>query len=91
MEEIEMDTRELGLDSAQLDRAREVIAADIASERYDGAVVLVARHGQIVLHEAAGFAERSSGRPASTEDIFHLFSVTKAFTAVAVLRRVDRG
>jgi CubicO group peptidase (beta-lactamase class C family) len=91
MEEIAMDARELGLDRAQLDRAREVIAADVASERYDGAVLLVARHGRIALHEAAGFAERSSGRPASTEDVFHLFSVTKTFTAAAVLRRVDRG
>jgi CubicO group peptidase (beta-lactamase class C family) len=91
MEEIEMDARELGLDRAQLDRAREVIAADVASERYDGAVLLVARHGRIALHEAAGFAERSSGRPASTEDVFHLFSVTKTFTAAAVLRCVDRG
>jgi len=86
-----MEARELGLDPGQLDRAREVIEADIESERYDGAVLLVARHGEIALHEAMGFAERSSGRPASTEDVFHLFSVTKTFTAVAVLRCVDRG
>jgi CubicO group peptidase (beta-lactamase class C family) len=86
-----MEARELGLDPAQLDRAREVIEADITSERYDGAVLLVARHGEIALHEAMGFAERSSGRPAGTEDVFHLFSVTKTFTAAAVLRCVDRG
>ncbi len=86
-----MDARELGLDPTRLERVAEVIEADVAAERYDGAVVLVARHGQVALHEAVGFAERASERRARTDDVFHLFSVTKTFTAAAVLRRVDRG
>ena len=86
-----MDVRELGLDPVQLQRVTEVIEADVGAERYDGAVVLVARHGQVALHEAVGFAERASERRAKTDDVFHLFSVTKTFTAVTVMRRVDRG
>ena len=86
-----MDAHELGLDATRLERVAEVIGEDVGAERYDGAVVLVARHGQVALHEAVGFAERSSNRRASTDDVFHLFSVTKTFTAAAVLRRVDRG
>jgi CubicO group peptidase (beta-lactamase class C family) len=54
-------------------------------------VVLAARHGKVALHEAVGYAERASGREAKTDDVFHLFSVTKTFTAAAVLRCVDRG
>jgi CubicO group peptidase (beta-lactamase class C family) len=54
-------------------------------------VVLVARRGEIALHQAVGFAERASGRRARTDDVFCLFSVTKTFTAAAVLARVDRG
>jgi CubicO group peptidase (beta-lactamase class C family) len=86
-----MDAHELGLDATRLERVAEVIGEDVGAERYDGAVVLVARHGQVALHEAVGLAERSSNRRASTDDVFHLFSVTKTFTAAAVLRRVDRG
>jgi CubicO group peptidase (beta-lactamase class C family) len=86
-----MDARQLGLDPTQLGRVTEVIEADVAAERYDGAVVLVARHGRVALHEAVGFAERASGRRASTDDVFYLFSVTKTFTAATVLRCVERG
>ena len=52
-----MGTRELELDSERLGRVTEVIEADVAAERYDGAVVLVAHRGQVALHEAVGFAE----------------------------------
>jgi CubicO group peptidase (beta-lactamase class C family) len=86
-----MDTRELGLDATRLERVTEVIGEDVGAERYDGAVVLVARHGQVALHEAVGFAERASDRRAETDDVFHLFSVTKTFTAALVLRCVERG
>ncbi len=86
-----MDAGELGLDRARLERLTTAIEADVEAELYDGATVLVARHGQVALHEAVGFAERATQRRASPDDVFHLFSVTKAFTAVLVLRCVDRG
>jgi len=86
-----MGTPQVGLDEHRLERVVEVIAADVEAERYDGAVVLAARHGEVALHEAVGYAERASGRRAQLDDVFHLFSVTKTFTAAAVLRRVDRG
>jgi CubicO group peptidase (beta-lactamase class C family) len=86
-----MGARKLGLDPTRLARVSEVIAADVAAERYDGAVVLAARAGEVALHEAVGFAERASERRASTDDVFHLFSVTKTFTAALVLRCIERG
>jgi CubicO group peptidase (beta-lactamase class C family) len=86
-----MDVRELGIDSARLGRIAASIEAAVAAEQYDGAVVLVARRGEVALHEAIGFAERASGRPAQIDDVFHLFSITKTFTAAAVLQCVDDG
>ncbi|MBW2274665.1 MAG: beta-lactamase family protein [Deltaproteobacteria bacterium] len=86
-----MSAADLGMDPDRLQRVTEAIAADVEAERYDGAVVLAARRGQVALHEAVGFAERASGREAKTDDVFHLFSVTKTFTTAAVLRCVDRG
>lgn len=86
-----MTAAKLGFDESRLRNLIRTIEADVERERYDGAVVLVARHGEIALHEAIGFSERSSGRAAKTDDVFCLFSVTKTFTAAAVLARVDRG
>jgi CubicO group peptidase (beta-lactamase class C family) len=86
-----MEARELGLDAGRLERLTDAIGQDVRAEQYDGAVVLVARRGEVVLHEAVGFADRASGRIASTDDVFFLFSVTKTFTAGLVLRCVERG
>jgi CubicO group peptidase (beta-lactamase class C family) len=79
------------MDSDRLDRISRSIEADVEAKRYDGGVALVARHGKVVFHEAVGFAERDSGRAAHVDDVYHLFSVTKTFTAIAVLQAVDRG
>ncbi len=86
-----MRAAELGFDEGRLERLPLAIEQDVANERYDGAVVLVARGGEIALHQAVGFAERASGRKARLDDIFYLFSITKTFTGAAVLRRVDQG
>jgi CubicO group peptidase (beta-lactamase class C family) len=86
-----MDVKQLGIDRERLGRVTQAVEADVASERYDGAVLLVARAGQLALEEAVGYADRASERPASLDDVFCLFSVTKTMTAAAVLSRVDRG
>lgn len=82
---------DVGIDSKRLARLGNMIKTDIGREKYDGAVVGLARRGKIVMHEAFGFAERAKGRAARTDDVFHYFSVTKAPTAVTVLSRVERG
>ena len=82
---------ECGFDAGRLDHFVTSIQHDIDQEQYDGAVAIVARGGRVVLHEAIGFAERASNRPMRVDDVFYLFSVTKAMTATAILSRVDRG
>jgi CubicO group peptidase (beta-lactamase class C family) len=79
------------MDPGRLARVREVIEADLAAESYDGAVVLAARRGEVALHEAVGFSERSTQRRAALDDVFHFFSISKTMTAVAVLVLADRG
>ena len=82
---------EVGLDASRLGRLSSAIKDDIAAEKYDGAVLVVARGGKVALHEALGFTDRASGRIARTDDVFLIFSITKALTAAAVLIQVDRG
>jgi CubicO group peptidase (beta-lactamase class C family) len=80
-----------GLDSDALERLTASIERDIDGGLYDGAVVMLGRHGEVALHEAIGFADRDAGRPARTDDIFRVLSLTKAFTNTLILRAISRG
>ena len=53
---------DVGLDATRLGRLTSTLKDDIAKEKYDGAVFIVARGGKVAMHEAVGFAERESGR-----------------------------
>lgn len=67
------------------DRIDAVIDGAIAAERIVGAVVLVARDGETIHTRAAGFADREAGIPMREDAIFRFASVSKLFTATAVM------
>jgi CubicO group peptidase (beta-lactamase class C family) len=56
-----------------------------------GLCVLVARDGKIVFQGALGLADVESGRKLDTESKFLIGSITKQFTAAAILSLVDEG
>ena len=80
-----------GFDAERLERVKASIAADIAAEHYDGAIIAVARHGEMVLKHADGFADRATGRKMELDTPIFTFSVGKQFTAAVVLHYVERG
>src|SRR5215204_4740945 len=65
-----VDATELGFASDRLSHLTAVIKADIAHEQYDGAVVMIARSGTVVLQEALGFAEHATRRTMRQDDVF---------------------
>lgn len=75
----------------RLDHLRTVIAEDIAQGRYWGAVVQLCRSGEPIFHEAFGSADESQSLPLSRDSVFSIFSITKAFVNVLVLRAIERG
>jgi CubicO group peptidase (beta-lactamase class C family) len=85
------DIKKAGLNIDQLNRLSETIHRDVEADLYDGAAVLVARHGVIGLHEAVGFANRAANRLLRINDVFNILSVTKAFTDVITLSLIERG
>ena len=85
------DPRSIGLDPDALERLRSAVAGDIAKGLHHGAVILVARGGQIGLHEPIGHSDLANDRPAQLDDRFFLASVSKSLTAAAVLKLIDRG
>jgi CubicO group peptidase (beta-lactamase class C family) len=53
--------------------------------------VLVARGDQVLFRQVYGFANRAEGRPLALNSRFRLASVSKQFTAAAILRLQDDG
>jgi CubicO group peptidase (beta-lactamase class C family) len=80
-----------GMDSRRLNDLMAAVRDDIAKDRYFGGVLAIGRHGKLALHEAFGHADSKHTRPVKKDSVFSLFSVTKAFTVVLVLRAIDRG
>lgn len=75
----------------RLDKLREVILADIARADYFGAVLKVGRAGEVVFEEALGAQDGAGEMPLRIDDVFSVFSVTKAFTNVLILKAVEEG
>lgn len=67
------------------------IDAALAEKRIVGAVVVVARRGEIVYRRAAGLADRETATPVREDTIFRLASVTKPFVAAAAMRLIEQG
>jgi len=56
-----------------------------------GVAILVARNGQIVFQDGFGFADVAHQAPISVATKFRIGSITKQFTAAAVLRLAEQG
>ncbi|TBX23443.1 serine hydrolase domain-containing protein [Jiulongibacter sediminis] len=54
-------------------------------------VVLVAKQGEVMLSEGYGWADRKNKIPNSPSTVFNIGSVTKQFTASAILKLVEQG
>ena len=72
-------------------RVDAVVDKAIAEKRLVGAVVLIARGGEVAYRRAAGLADREAGRAMREDDVFRLASVTKPFVAAAAMRLVEDG
>ena len=56
-----------------------------------GFAVAVVRNGRIVERFAAGDADVAASRPVTPQTVFHIGSITKMFTATAVMQLVQAG
>jgi CubicO group peptidase (beta-lactamase class C family) len=72
-------------DPALAARLDPVLDAAISAERIVGAVVLVARDGQVVYHRAAGLADREANVPVTERTRFRLASMSKPIVSLAAL------
>lgn len=84
-------TAEAAVDDALGMKLDQVIDTALAEQRIVGAVVLVAKDGEVVYRRAAGLADREAGVPMRDDAIFRLASITKPIVSVAAMRLVEEG
>ena len=82
---------DVGLSSERLKRLTDALKTDIDKGTVPGAVVLVARHGQIACLEALGYRDREAGAAMAPDTIFRIASMTKPFTSVATMMLAEEG
>ena len=75
----------------RLDRLREVILADIGRGDYYGLVLTVGRGGEVVFEEALGAQDGEGRAMLGLDNVFSIFSTTKAFTNILILRAIEEG
>ncbi|NLN26801.1 MAG: beta-lactamase family protein [Firmicutes bacterium] len=83
---------EVGMSSERLENVFRVVEQGVVQGAYPGAEILVVRKGVVVAHKAFGHAQRIPiTRPLEEGTLFDLASVSKLFTATAVMMLVERG
>ncbi|MGB3659604.1 MAG: serine hydrolase domain-containing protein, partial [Pseudolabrys sp.] len=82
---------DVGLSSPRLQRIRDTLQADVDKGAVPGAVMLIARRGQIASFEALGYRDREDGAVMRPDTIFRIASMTKPVTSVAAMMLAEEG
>lgn len=82
---------ELGLSPERTTGLVAALQRDVDSGRLPGAVLLLARHGRVVLDTAIGRLDPARDTPMGTDAIFRIYSMTKPIVSVAAMRLVEQG
>jgi len=85
------EPQSVGLDPARLARIRAALERDVAAGLLPGAVVGVARRGQIAYLEAIGMRDPVRGQPMWADCVFSIASMTKPMTSVAIMMLHEEG
>ncbi len=81
----------IDLDQGALDRLSSVFRREIESGRLPGAVMLIARGGEIGYFEALGARDPATGADMDKDSIFRIYSMTKPIVSTAVMQLVEEG
>lgn len=82
---------ELGLCPERTQRVMDVLQREVDRGYIPGAVVLLARHGRVALHQAVGQLDPAKGVAMGTDAVFRIYSMTKPVVSVAAMMLVEQG
>lgn len=82
---------DLGLCPERTRRVVDVLQREVDRGYIPGAVVLLARHGRVALHQAVGQLDPAKGVAMGTDAVFRIYSMTKPVVSVAAMMLVEQG
>lgn len=85
------EPEQVGLSSEQLARLGDEVTSWVANGDLVGAELLIVKDGRAVFHEAYGWADREERRPVERGSIWSIKSMSKPFTATAILMLAEEG
>lgn len=85
-----MESSRLILKAESIARLKTKLAQMTYNKTFTGSV-LIAQDGKILLNQGYGFADRVQGIPNTPQTRFHLGSITKQFTAMAIILLQAQG
>ena len=83
--------RHPGFDTTRLARVDQFIEQQVTGKKLPGAVLLLARRGEVASLKAFGVADAASGRQMTTDSLFRMASATKIVTSVGLLTLHEEG
>jgi CubicO group peptidase (beta-lactamase class C family) len=81
----------VGLSKERLHRVHELVERHMKAGEITGAVMLVARKGQVAYVDVAGTMDKDGRRPMRRDSVFRLASMTKPVVGVAVMMMLEEG
>ena len=81
----------VGLSSAKLSEATDLLKRFVAEQKIAGAVAGVARKGKLAYLEAVGLQDLAARTPMTETSMFRIYSMTKPITAVAAMMLHEEG
>ncbi|HEX6111403.1 MAG TPA: serine hydrolase domain-containing protein, partial [Geminicoccaceae bacterium] len=81
----------VGLSPERLQRIGEVFQQEIDQGRLPGAIVVIARKGEIAYFESFGSRDPASAAPMPKDAIFRIYSMTKPLVSVAAMILMEAG
>jgi len=81
----------VGLSSERLARVMAFIKNDVDKGVVPGAVLLVARHGKVVLFDSVGVLDPATKAAMTKDAIFRIYSMSKPITSVAAMILFEEG
>ena len=76
---------------AALPAAEKAVATEVERQKFPGAAFGVAVDGELVFSKGWGVRETSGGAVVDADTVFRIASMTKSFTAAAILKLRDEG
>src|SRR5215470_5249893 len=80
----------MDLSSALVERV-DAVFADMEMPQHPGAALLVIDHGESVYSKCYGLADLETQQPITADSSFYLASITKQFTAMAIMLLAEQG